>query len=173
MSKPTPQEYVPFYAGYINKIGDADILTLLRNQIDEAQQLAALITADKEDYAYAPGKWTVKQVWGHIIDTERVMAYRLLRFARNDQKELQGFEQDDYVDNARSQQRTLSSLLQEFNLLRQANLFLFESLNEAEKARTGTANGNPVTVNALLYIIAGHAANHFDILKERYLGTTV
>jgi uncharacterized damage-inducible protein DinB len=169
MNKPGPEEYVPFYATYISKVGSGDIIEILEEQMQSTYQLAKSLPADKASYAYAPGKWTIKQVWGHMADTERVMAYRLLRFARNDSSELQGFDQDDYMANSRFDERTLDDLAEEFKTLRQANLYLLRNLNDEEKKRGGLANGNHVTVNALLYIIAGHEHHHIQVLKERYL----
>jgi hypothetical protein len=169
MNKPGPEEYVPFYNTYISKVGDGDIIKILEEQMESTYQLAKSIPADKEVYAYAPGKWTIKQVWGHMADTERVMAYRALRFARNDSSELQGFDQDDYMQYSRFNERSLADLAAEFRDLRKANLYLLRNLNSGEKKRGGLANGNPVTVNALLYIIAGHEHHHVQILKERYL----
>jgi hypothetical protein len=168
-NKPGPEEYVPFYNTYISKVGSGDIIKILEEQMESTYQLAKSIAADKEEYAYAPDKWTIKQVWGHMADTERVMAYRLLRFARNDSLELQGFDQDDYMTNSRFNDRTLGDLAEEFKALRKANMYLLKNLNAEEKQRGGLANGNYVTVNALLYIIAGHEHHHIQIVKERYL----
>jgi len=169
MNKPGPEEYVPFYATYVSKVGDGDIVDILEQQMHSTHALAKSIPAEKAGYAYAPGKWTIKEVWGHMADTERVMAYRALRFARNDSNELKGFDQDDYMANSRFNERTLDDLADEFMQLRKANLYFFKNLNDEEKKRGGLASGNPVTVNALLYIIAGHEHHHIGILKERYL----
>jgi hypothetical protein len=169
MSKPQPEEYVPFYATYINKIGDGDIIDILTKQHTEVDALLKAIPAGKALYAYAEGKWTIKQVIGHLIDTERIMAYRLLRFARNDSSALMGFEQDDYITHSHFNEMDMHDLIDELFYIRKANLYLFKSLNAEEKTRGGLANGNPVTVNALLYIIAGHIDHHIQILKERYL----
>jgi hypothetical protein len=169
MSKPQPEEYAPFYNTYISKIGDSDIIDILTWQLTAVDAFLKAIPADKATYAYAEGKWTIKQAIGHMIDTERVMAYRLLRFARNDDNGLLGFDQDEYIANARFNDLEMSDLINEFFYLRKANLYLFKSLNDEEKRRRGLANNNPVTVNALLYIIAGHVEHHILILKERYL----
>ncbi|MBW4890210.1 DinB family protein [Mucilaginibacter sp. HMF5004] len=169
MNKPGPEEYVPFYATYISKVGNGDIIKILEEQMESTYQLAKNMPADKAGYAYAPGKWTIKEVWGHMADTERVMAYRALRFARNDSLELQGFDQDDYMTYSRFNERSLDDLAEEFKTLRQANMYLLKNLNAEEKQRGGLANGNYVTVNALLYIIAGHEHHHIQIVKERYL----
>jgi len=169
MSKPQPHEYAPYYNTYISKVDDGDIIEILTKQHTEVDAFLKSIPADKALYAYADGKWSVKQAIGHITDTERIMAYRLLRFARNDKNELMGFDQDDYIVNARFNDMEMSDLIDELFYTRKANLYLFKSLNDEEKRRGGIASKNPVTVNALLYIIAGHIEHHIRILKERYL----
>ena len=169
MDRPQPGDYVSFHSTYINKIGDGDILDILLSQQENTYRFFKSLPADKADYAYADGKWTIKQVLGHLIDTERIMTYRALRFARNDQTPLAGFEQDDYVLNSRHDQFTMDDLNEEFRLLRMANMYFFKSLNDEEKHRFGLASNNRVTVNALLYIIAGHVQHHLTILNERYL----
>ena len=115
----------------------------------------------------APGKWSIKQILGHLCDTERVISYRALRFARGDEKELQGFEQDDYVREAGSNARSLEDLLDELESVRKSTLALFGSLPPEAETRRGVANGNPVTVRALAYIIAGHAQHHYEVLKAQ------
>jgi uncharacterized damage-inducible protein DinB len=169
MGKPDASEYVPFHETYISKVGDGDIIAILTSQQESTFNFFMNLPADKAGYAYAEDKWTIKQVLGHLIDTERIMAYRMLRFARNDGTDLPGFEQDDYVANSRHNEFNLIDLAAEFKLLRQSNLCLFRSLNEEERKRGGLANGKRVTVYALLYIIAGHELHHIKILKERYL----
>jgi len=169
MNRPQTGDYAPYYDTYISKIGDGDIIDILTRQQTEINDFLKAIPQDKALYAYADGKWTVKQNIGHLIDTERIMAYRLLRFARNDNNELMGFEQDDYIANSRFNDMELNDLIDEFYYVRKANLYLFKSLNAEEKKRGGIASKNRVTVNALLYIIAGHAEHHMRILKERYL----
>jgi uncharacterized damage-inducible protein DinB len=167
--KPQPQDYSPFYATYINQLPDGDIADILAMQMETTYELLNAIPAQKEAYAYADGKWTIKQVVGHMIDTERIMVYRALRFARNDAQELRGFDQDEYVAESRANERGLADLALEFNLMRQANLYFFNALNDTELQRSGAANGAVVTVNALLHIVAGHELHHIKILKERYL----
>lgn len=168
MAKPQPGDYVPFHETYISKVGEGSIIDILQNQQHSTNEFLKTIPADKGHFAYADGKWTVKQCIGHMTDTERVMAYRALRFARNDDTPLPGFDQDEYVANSRHNDFDLDELIEEFRLTRQANLFFFKSLNAEEKQRFGLASGNRVTVNALLYIIAGHELHHIQIFKERY-----
>lgn len=169
MAKPQPGDYVPFHETYIGKVGEGNILDILQNQQESTYAFLKQIPADKADYAYAEGKWTVKQCIGHMIDTEHVMAYRALRFARNDDTPLPGFDQDEYVANSRHNDFELADLIEEFKLTRQANMYFFKSLNAEEKQRFGLASGNRVTVNALLYIIAGHELHHLLLFKERYM----
>ena len=167
MNQPQPNEYSDWSKGYIDQV-NGDLMEILQRQSTEFPEFINSI-AEKADYAYAPGKWTIKEMTGHIIDTERILVYRLTAFARNEQAPLPGFEEDDYVANARFAERSLLSFTEEFTLLRQANLYLFRSLNEAELNRAGMASGKPISVRALLFVIAGHMIHHTRIIKERYL----
>jgi hypothetical protein len=166
--KPSTAEYAPFYETYVKTVGP-DALAELREQADAIPAFIRNIAQEKENFAYAPGKWSVKEVAGHMIDTERIMAYRALRIARADQTPIPGFEENDYAEIARYRERTLSSLASEFEMLRKANLFLFESFNDQELKRTGTASEKTVSVRALLFIMAGHINHHISILNDRYL----
>ncbi|PPL01484.1 DinB family protein [Parapedobacter indicus] len=161
-------EYPAIYSDYIETI-TGDVMELLNEQITAFPEFLASIPPGKSEYAYAEGKWTIKEVVGHTIDTERVMAYRALRFARNDTKELIGFEPDDFVANARFNERSLESLSDEFVLVRKSNLMLFRSFNDHELARKGIASERLISVRAFLYIIAGHLNHHRNIIRERYL----
>jgi len=162
-------EYPAIYSSYVETI-TGDVMELLDEQITAFPEFLASIPPGKSEYAYAEGKWTIKEVVGHVIDTERIMAYRALRFARNDTKELIGFEPDDFVANARFNERSLESLSEEFVLVRKANLMLFRSFNDHELARKGIASERLISVRAFLYIIAGHLNHHRNIIRERYLG---
>jgi uncharacterized damage-inducible protein DinB len=166
MNRPQPNEYPTWGEAYISRI-DRDIFEILNDQI---QSLPALFraNADKADYAYAEGKWTLKEILGHIIDAERVFAYRITCFARKEQQPLPGFEEDDYVLNARFAQRDLEDLIEEFIALRKANIYLFKSLNEEELNRKGIASGREINVKSILFIVGGHIIHHVSILKERY-----
>jgi hypothetical protein len=124
---------------------------------------------ERGSYAYAEGKWTIKDVLSHLIDGERMFAYRLFRISRGDQTPIEGFEQDGYIENALSNRRSFAELLEEFSLLRRANLLLINNLTDAGWVRTGTANNVEISVRALIYIMAGHIEHHLGILKERYL----
>jgi len=161
-------EYPAIYAPYIDTV-KGEALAVLEEQITSFPEFLADIPADKSEYAYAEGKWTVKEIVGHIIDTERIMAYRALRFARNDTKELIGFEPEDFVANARFNERSLESFADEFVLVRKSNLVLFQQFNDHELARKGLASERLISVRAFMYIIAGHLNHHRNIIRERYL----
>ncbi len=161
-------EYPAIYSDYIENVV-RPVLEELQEQLTSFPDFIQGITEDRGDFSYAEGKWTVKEVLCHILDTERVMAYRALRFARNDMTELAPFEQDEFVQHGRHNERTLSSIAEEFTYLRKANLLLFDTFNETELARKGMASGRLITVKAFLYVIAGHLTHHRIILKERYL----
>jgi DinB superfamily len=168
IERPTPSEYAPFYAGYIAAVPDGDILETLGRQISELRQLVAAIPADRETFRYGEGKWSVREVVGHMIDGERVFSYRALRFSRGDQTPLPGFEENQYVAASTFDRRPLSSLVDELVLLRQANLALLRGFAPEDWTRTGTASGKPVSVRALAFIMAGHVRHHLNILRDRY-----
>lgn len=166
--RPQVDEFPLFYKGYVDTVGD-NVLQELENQIEIFSRFLSSISEEKANSAYAEGKWTVKEVLGHILDTERIMAYRALRFARQDTTALPGFDENDYVKNAHFADRSLESLVEEFIVLRKSTLFLIKSFNEDELNRSGISNEKPISVRALIYIIAGHVNHHHRILKERYL----
>ena len=168
MYRPQADEFPVFYKGYIDTVKD-DVLAELEHQIESFTTLLNEIPSEKSGFAYAEGKWRIVELLGHILDTERIMAYRALRIARNDSTPLPGFEENDYVANAHFADRSLSSMTEEFEHLRKANLFLIKSFNETELARVGISNDKPISVKALVFIIAGHLNHHIRILKERYL----
>jgi len=166
--RPKPGDYNPYYEKYINEIEGDNILKILNDQNKKTQEVLNSFPEHKGNYRYADGKWTVKEVVGHLLDSERVFAYRALCIARSEKKSLPGFEQDDYVIEGNFNSRELFDLNYEFRLLRESNLLLFRSFSEEMLNRRGTANESPVTVRALLWIIAGHEKHHLNILKERY-----
>ena len=167
-NKPQPEEYAGFYAGYINLVGDEPVLDTLENLKESTYTFLDSIDANKADYAYAEGKWTIKEVVGHLVDAERTFAYRILAFSRG-QAELPGFDENVYVEKATFKTRLFKDLAAEFRQLREANLYLYRSLTAEQLMATGIANGNTISVRALLYIAAGHELHHLNILKERYL----
>lgn len=167
MNLPQIQDYPEWAKPYISVV-HGDVMEVLEKQAtDFAASMHNLI--EKADYAYAPGKWTIKEMIGHIIDTERIFAYRILSFARNEQAALPGFDENQYVEIAHFKDRSLFSFSEEFALLRKANLYLIKSLNEDELNRTGIASGRSISVRAMLYTLAGHVIHHENVIKERYL----
>lgn len=167
--KPDASEYAPYYGQYIALVTDPDPVHLMKMQILDLQALLADVPMEKENFRYAEGKWTIKELIGHIIDCERIFAYRALRIGRGDTTPLPGFEEDDYVKNTDFNKRSLPSLGHEFGLVREGTLALYDHFSQEELLRTGTANGQPVSVRALLYIMAGHQLHHERVLRERYL----
>ncbi len=165
LCRPDSSEYADFYKSYIARVPDGPVTDFLARQAEQYRQLLTGVSDRDAGAPAAPGKWSIKQVLGHVCDAERVMTYRALRFARGDQKELHGFEQDDYVREAGSNSRSLEDLLHEFGSVRQATIALFNSLPPGSEVRAGVANGNRVTVRALAYIAAGHAQHHYELLK--------
>jgi len=165
LTRPDPNEYAEFYANYIARVPDGPILDFLVKQPGDYRQLLVGVSDGDAAAPTAPGKWSIKQILGHVCDAERVMGYRALRFARGDQTELPGFEQDDYVREADSNSRSCEDLLAEFEGLRKATIALFGSLPSGADMRAGVANGNRVTVRALAYIAGGHAQHHYEGLK--------
>lgn len=167
--RPAKDEHAEYYAKYTSRVADGNIVETLENQLQESLNLLQGISEEKANYRYAAEKWSIKEVLGHIIDGERIFAYRALRIARNDQTPLPGFEQDGYVDAGKFDARSLADLIEEFKCVRQASLFLFKNLDEVAWLRRGTASENEVTVRAMAYIIAGHELHHLNVLKEKYL----
>jgi len=168
-SRPRPGEYSPYFDRYLGPLPDGDVLALLRTQ---GEQTAALLLAAPPAlgaHRYAPGKWSVREVLGHIIDTERVFTYRALRFSRGDATPLPGFEQDDYVENGGFGDRAVPDLVKEFQAVREASLALFAGMSEEMLGRRGIASGAELTVRAIPWIMAGHERHHVRILEERYL----
>ena len=168
MNRPQADEYFSFYKGYIDTVSD-DVIAELERQTAAFPEFLRTLTEEKADFAYAEGKWTIKELAGHVIDTEKIMAYRVMRIARNDATPLAGFDENDYVANAHFADRNLDSLAEEFALLRRANMHLIKSFNDEEINRKGISNGNPISVRALIYIMAGHLNHHRRIIEERYL----
>lgn len=167
--RPGAGEYAPFYDTYVSKVPEGDVLAILEEQRRATQALLAGIPERKALHRYAPGKWSVKEVVGHLMDSERVFCYRALRFARADAKPLQGFDEQTWVPAGKFDARPLAELAAEFDAVRRATIALFHGLDGAALARRGTANDQEISVRALAYIVAGHERHHVAILKERYL----
>jgi hypothetical protein len=166
---PEPNEYAPYYSKYISLVKSDDLLATLTSQARDTCALLGTVSEDKANSRYEPGKWSVKEVLGHITDTERVFSYRALRIGRNDQCPIEGYEQDDYVRYGHFDRCPLSELLEEFQTVRHATLLLLKKFDTEAWLRRGTANQNEVSVRALGYIIAGHELHHRAILKDKYL----
>jgi hypothetical protein len=168
VARPEPGEYAAYYEKYISLVPGNDVASALEAQRLQTMQLFAGRSERDGNFRYAADKWTVKDVVGHILDSERIFVYRALRIARGDQTPMEGFEQDDYVRGGGFNGRTIASLAEEFAVVRSASLALFRSLNKDAWLRRGTANKNEVSVRALAYITAGHELHHRQILEERY-----
>jgi hypothetical protein len=177
IGRPQAGEYAPYYDRYIsliqhrvqNNAQNNDILATLEDQRRQSLLLLSGRTEADGDLRYAPDKWSVKELLGHVNDTERIMSYRALRIARNDATPIEGFEQDDYVRNSPFSRRPLAELIEDYIAVRGSTLSLFRNLEESSWTRRGTASNNEVTVRALAYIIAGHELHHRRILEEKYL----
>lgn len=169
MARPEKTEYAEFYDKYVALVTESDIIASMQNQLAEFRELADSVPEDKGAFAYAPDKWTIKEVVGHLIDGERVFAYRALRFSRADKIPVEGFEQGDYVANADFNSIKLADLLEELSLLRRANILFFKNLTNEMLLQTGTASNAEVSVRALAFVMVGHIRHHLNILNERYL----
>ena len=167
IARPSETEFAPFYAGYVAKVADSGPLTMLANQIAAFESLRGL-PDETGDYRYAEGKWSVKEVLGHMADAERVFAYRLLRIARADQTPLAGFDENAWAEVAPHGRRDLSDVVDDLIAVRRATITLIGSLDETAAGNVGVANNNPVSGRAICWIIPGHAEHHLGILAERY-----
>jgi DinB superfamily len=167
--RPQPGEYAPYYDRYISLVPANDVLAALDDQRREMLLLLCGRTEADGDLRYAPDKWSLKEVLGHVNDTERIMSYRALRISRGDATPIEGYEQDDYVRNGPFAHCQLADLLEDYIAVRRATVSLFRNLDEAAWSRRGVANKNEVTVRALAYIIAGHELHHRRVLEEKYL----
>ncbi|GGE45865.1 hypothetical protein GCM10011391_25900 [Pullulanibacillus camelliae] len=170
LERPREDEYNSFYRRYIDLVPDDFNNTILEEQVNTTIALVKELTEEQALFRYEPEKWTIKEVIGHMTDTERIMAYRLLSVARGEKVELPGFDQDDYVKKADFNERALSELLDDLKVVRASTLRLIKGIDNAPDVwlRTGTANGSPLTVCAIAYIIAGHERHHQQLLQERY-----
>lgn len=169
IARPETNEFAPYYHKYVQLVPDGDILGILERQIGETTELLGGLSESKADSTYAPGKWTIKEVAGHMADTERVMTFRALWFARSDPNPLPGFEQDDWMRGSNFGARRLKDLVTELRDVRGATLPLFRGFDPGTLLRRGTASGVEFTVRSLSYILAGHERHHLNILRERYL----
>jgi uncharacterized damage-inducible protein DinB len=167
--RPESFEYPPYSEGYVSLVPDGDIVATLTKQLEETLALIKNIPEDRGTFRYAEGKWSIKELIGHVIDSERIFAYRALRFGRGDATPLSGFEQDDYVKGASFDKRSLSDLLNEYEHVRRSTIALFANLDESAWNLRGTSNNSEVSVRGLAFILAGHERHHVEILRTRYL----
>lgn len=168
IARPDPTEYLAYYGRYIDLVGD-DVLVALREGSEETRRLLEPLPESRGDHRYAEGKWSVKEVLGHVIDTERVFVYRALRFSRNDRTALPGFDQDAWVPESGAPGRTLRSLIEEHRASRASTLAFFEGLPPEAWSRAGMANDARMSVRAAAWVIAGHELHHRNVLRESYL----
>jgi hypothetical protein len=169
IAPPDPSEYAPYYGRYIQLVSEPRIVDVLARQLEGTLATLRAIPEEKAGGRYEPGKWSIKEVIGHLIDAERIFAYRALRFARGDGNALAGFEQDDYVRAGRFDACSFAELLDEFELVRRSNVLMFRHLDDTAWTLLGVASGYEITVRALAYVIAGHEIHHMRVLHERYL----
>lgn len=170
-SRPEIDEFSPFYFTYVSLISDGNIVSILNNQLEDITLLLTNITEEQGQFRYAPEKWSLKEVIGHMIDTERIMAYRLLCISRGEKASLPGFDEKMYAVNASFHHQPVKQLQEHLKIVRESTVALLESLDAESWIRKGWANNSEVTVRALAYIIAGHAMHHFNIIKERYINS--
>jgi hypothetical protein len=170
LTPPTPEEFSPYYTDYIQRARDqVDVLGVLPMQIDALNSMLGRLTEEQTRFRFGPAEWSIKELVGHLNDVERVFSYRLLRVSRNDKTPIPGFEQDDYVREAGFDEHPLKDLLQEFELLRRANILMINNMSEEAIQRIGTASNNPVSARALIYMLVGHVDHHVASLQENYL----
>lgn len=167
--RPSAGHFAPFYAGYIDRVGDEDVLALLDEEFEPTVAMFRELREEQLLFRYAPDKWSVKQLLGHLIDSERVFQYRALRFARADQTPLPGFEENDYAQQGAFDARPIEELLAEFAAVRQSSLTLLRGFGPEIFERTGVANGSVMSVAAIAWVMVGHQRHHLVVLRERYL----
>lgn len=163
------EEFNSYYQNYIDKSGDLNLLDGLKSNLHSIIHFYESIPLNKLEYRYAEEKWTIKEIIQHLMDAERVFAYRALRVARQDKIDLPGFDQDEYVVTSKANTRSIKSLLDEYKCLRQSTILLFESMSSNDLASIGRASGSPASPRALGFIIVGHENHHKQIIQERYL----
>ncbi|WP_312471944.1 DinB family protein [Neobacillus sp.] len=167
--RPQTSEYPEYYVPYVNLVPEGDLLSVLNENLAETVALFEGISVGDGNFRYAPGKWSIKEVLGHMADTERIMSYRLLRIGRGDQTPLAGFNENDYIAEAGLNNLSIKNILDDFASVRNATITLIQNMSEKAWAKVGFANNTEVTPRAIAYIIAGHAIHHLNILNERYL----
>ncbi|MBZ5507925.1 MAG: DinB family protein [Acidobacteriia bacterium] len=169
IGRPESNEAAPYYFGYINRVSGDDIVHALQNQLDETLPLLHRVSEEKSMHRYAPDKWTIREMWNHVNDAERVFLFRALWFAREHNSELPSFEQDVAANAGKADEFSWAGHVEEFREIRLATISFFRNMPEDAWMRTGKASGNPFTVRACAYIVAGHVAHHAAVLREKYL----
>ncbi|NOU97213.1 DinB family protein [Paenibacillus sp. LMG 31456] len=169
IKRPEADEYAPYYERYIKLVPSGDLISHLRSQLTDTLELLQPVPDMKSSYRYAPGKWSLREVVGHMVDTERIMSYRLLRVSRGDATPMAGFDEDAYAKEANYEAYPLQSILDEFSTVRKSTLFMLERLTPEAWGYWGTANDSKFTTRALSYIIAGHELHHRSVIQARYL----
>lgn len=169
MAKPSPTTYFSYFKRYVDQVPEEDLMTAFKNQTAGLEKFLNSISEEKSNYAYAEGKWTIKELLQHVIDTERIFNYRALCFARGDEQGLPGFEEDDYAANSHANKRTWDDLVREFLTVRKGTEMMYTSFDDSVLEKTGKANNNPSTVNSLGFTTVGHFYHHKKVLEERYL----
>ncbi|MFD2371135.1 DinB family protein [Brevibacillus sp. GCM10020057] len=168
LERPAKGEYNVYYTSYVDLVPEGVLLPLLLEQLEETTAKFSSLTEEQQDRRYAPGKYTVKEVLGHIIDTERIMSYRLLRIARGDQTPLAGYDDEAYVAAGAFATRPMKDMVEEFRAVRLSTVALLKGVPDHAWSRSGIANDSEITARALAYIIAGHERHHLRVLAERY-----
>ena len=169
ISRPIPSDLSNYYQSYLPYVPEDDLLKVLKEQKNVIENFTGSITVSEETHRYADGKWMVKEVIGHLCDTERILTYRALRISRNDKTPLHGFEENDYTPNSNYKDRSLKNIVEELLAVRNATILLFENMSEEMFDRKGIANHSDVTVRGILFFIVAHARHHMNVIKERYL----
>lgn len=167
--RPAKTDYAEYYQKYIDLIEGDDIIHILVSLNNEASDVFNSFPQSKGNFSYAEGKWTVKEVTGHMMDTDRIFAYRALAIARGEKQSLPSFDQNEYVKNGKFSNRELSDLTYEYRLVRESNLLMFKGFDQSVYSNRGIAAGNEVTVLALMWMIAGHQKHHLNMLRQKYL----
>jgi hypothetical protein len=169
IGRPSSSEAAPYYFNYINRVTGDDILSTLQSQLDEMLPFLRTISEEKSLFRYAPEKWSIRQMWGHVNDAERIFLMRALWFARGHESAMPSFEQEIAVASAKSDDIPWARHVEEFREIRLATLSFFRNLPDEAWTRKGVASGNPFTVRACAYVVAGHVAHHAAVLREKYL----
>ncbi|MEP6713747.1 MAG: DinB family protein [Ferruginibacter sp.] len=169
MPKPIQGTYPPYFQNYINFVTEDDVISAIKNQQEIINSFFDTVSEERSNYAYAEGKWTLKELLQHVIDTERIFNFRALAFARKESQSVPGFEEADYAANSNANARTWKSLCEELKVVRKSSQILFENFTGEMLSNSGLANNNPTTVNALGFILVGHVYHHKNIMETRYL----